>query len=310
MAILKNTFAGGTNDTQITVGNSGGASGDPFAHIFANGSAVNVAGSPLLTYSNALAGLGLPMTVVLDAGSATGDTYLRWDSAETAGRYVARRGFYFTGTTTSTRPLLIVRNASGVIGSINWRSTPANSLGLAVGTGSVVAESASAALSPNTLYWLELAVTPGTGGNLSIRILSASESEVHSYSHNADLADGPVVQYRFGGPRAEASGLEYLGQLQAGPLSSGWLGPIGATEQLATPVLTLTGTTPASPASSDGTATVTWPAVPNASGYRALTAPFGTSDYETSTETVTSPHTFTGLSGGGIRLAIQAKGDS
>lgn len=80
---------------------------------------------------------------------------------------------------------------------------------------------------------------------------------------------------------------------------------------LATPVLTLTAQTdPTTIGGTDGTATVTWPAVPGAASYDAYAAPGGSpvqGDFVLFDDNVTSPFTFTGLSAGTRSLGIKAK---
>lgn len=81
-----------------------------------------------------------------------------------------------------------------------------------------------------------------------------------------------------------------------------------ASTPLATPVLTIVSQTdPTTPGGSDGTVTVSWPAVPNAVSYEAGTASGNvTSGFTVVATGVTSPHTFTGLPGGVTTVAIKA----
>lgn len=80
---------------------------------------------------------------------------------------------------------------------------------------------------------------------------------------------------------------------------------------LDTPSVTLVGQTPASSlASSDGTATVTWPAVSGAASYTAHLADTlspDQTDFTQVAEGVTSPYTFTGLAAGNKAYGIKAK---
>ena len=103
-----------------------------------------------------------------------------------------------------------------------------------------------------------------------------------------------------------------VGRIAAAVASSGlFLDDIVLADStpLGTPVLTNTEGTPASSAlANDRTETVTWPAIAGATGYRALVAPHGTTDYSIAAESVTSPYTFVDLPGGQVRVAIQAKG--
>ena len=81
-----------------------------------------------------------------------------------------------------------------------------------------------------------------------------------------------------------------------------------ASTPLATPVLTITGQTdPTTPGGSDGTVTVSWPAVSGAVSYEAGWASGNVSSgFSVVATGVTSPYTFTGLSGGVQTVAIKA----
>ncbi len=87
-----------------------------------------------------------------------------------------------------------------------------------------------------------------------------------------------------------------------------WIGPYAAP--LATPVVTISAQTAASGGGSDGTATVTWPAIPGAASYTAHKATGGSpaqGDFAQVAAGVTSPYTFTGLPAGTVSLGIRAK---
>ena len=55
-----------------------------------------------------------------------------------------------------------------------------------------------------------------------------------------------VYWYDFGAVAAGLGQWDWLGTVQAGPLASGWLGPLGSIVQLQTPVPVVTSQTPAS----------------------------------------------------------------
>lgn len=80
------------------------------------------------------------------------------------------------------------------------------------------------------------------------------------------------------------------------------------TTPLATPVVTVTGKKDPAAGASDGTVTVTWPAVSGAHHYEAgIASGDVTSGFTTVSTSATSPFTFTGLSGGLKTVAIKAK---
>ena len=78
--------------------------------------------------------------------------------------------------------------------------------------------------------------------------------------------------------------------------------------KLATPVVTMTTTPPSSVGASDGTATLTWPAVSGADHYEAaLATGTVTTDFVADDTNATSPKTYTGLSDGPYSGAVRAK---
>lgn len=89
-----------------------------------------------------------------------------------------------------------------------------------------------------------------------------------------------------------------------------WVGPyIPAVVPLDTPVVTVTDeTNPTTSGGSDGTITVTWPAVDDADHYVAeiATGHDQTSGFTLDDATATSPHIFTGLAAGNYTVSITA----
>lgn len=141
------------------------------------------------------------------------------------------------------------------------------------------------------------------------------------YTMNAGTANFTAV--RFGKMAAAVSSpglrLEYLG-VERITVSTSDTSSVAArayfadappepATPLSTPTVTVTGTTdPTSSSATDGTITVTWPAVSNASYYVAEVAPGSnaTADFSVASSNVTSPYTFTGLGGGDYTVAITA----
>lgn len=83
-----------------------------------------------------------------------------------------------------------------------------------------------------------------------------------------------------------------------------------STQPLNTPVVALDSKTdPTTVGGADGTATVSWAAIPNAVSYRVEVAPGSnaTSGFTIVTENATSPYTVTGLSDGTYTIAVTAK---
>ena len=175
-----------------------------------------------------------------------------------------------------------------------------------------------------------------SSGQLRLSTNPGSNSNFHVFSAAFPVGTWTRVEYTeatggawtcayFNGdsatPLASASGTKStpqtltqarLGRIAAAVASSGLRIDdivLADSTPLPTPVLTNTEGVPASSAlANDRTETVTWPPVAGATGYRALVAPHGTTDYSIVGETVTSPYTFEHLPGGQVRVAIQAKG--
>lgn len=87
------------------------------------------------------------------------------------------------------------------------------------------------------------------------------------------------------------------------------IGPVSTTAPLDTPVVTVTNETdPTTQGGSDGTATVTWPAIVGAATYSAGIASGlnQTTGFSIVSSLATSPYTFTGLSAGNYTVAIKA----
>ncbi len=156
MTLFHNTFEGGTPNGQITTTNSGGTSGDPFDFVFYNNTSYP-SGNPNLIYSAAAAvdgSLGARIT----PGSTV--TYLAWVDSDGGGsRAVARRPVRFAANPTASASLVEIRSSPSSMASAKVRTTGKiqayNRVGTAL-TGS------DFQLSPDTLYWMELAATKGT----------------------------------------------------------------------------------------------------------------------------------------------------
>lgn len=89
-----------------------------------------------------------------------------------------------------------------------------------------------------------------------------------------------------------------------------WIGPyVPAVTPLDTPVVTVTiEDPPSTPGGTDGSCTVTWPAVTSADHYVAgiVSGLDATSGFTITSTSATSPYTFTGLAAGNYTVAIKA----
>lgn len=177
-SILKaNTAEGGTNGVTVTTGNSGGASGDAFNA---------VSGSP--QFSNAHPFAGSMGYYAPGSGSAAS---VGWDLTA-MGTYGVKMAFYLPAITTGSPQLLFIQEGVSYdyikVEMSEWDSK----LYLARSTNESVASSIS--FSSNTLYFLDLAVTPTTA---TLKVYNSSMSLLTTL--NLTLVSAVPGQYfRFG----------------------------------------------------------------------------------------------------------------
>lgn len=231
MTLFHNSFEGGTNGAQITVANSGGASGDAFSYIcYNNASYPN--GNANLVYSTAAAKAG-SMGARLTLGTAT--TYLAWSKPTGAGsRIVARRPWRQASSPGSAATILALRNASATIATAIIRTTGA--IRICDNTG-VSTTGSNYQLSNNTDYWIELAVTNGTttsNGRVELKVYASDgTTELWSYDSGTTLNCGTTTPQdaRFA-THLSTNGwaTDDLDEIQFNNnLPSGWIGPFVAS---------------------------------------------------------------------------------
>ena len=322
MAHLKNTMSLGPAGDLVSRA-SIAQTGDPAAYIFVNGQALATNNNEITTdayqYVNTLASKGIPVTIAkkVSAGGP-GACYLRWDIPASPGRVVARRALYFqTGATGDN--VLLQFWGTGARGILQFRSGNRVRAIFANGTaiGGGTSPSVSPALSANTLYWVEFAITPesseGAGdGILAYRILDENEQLVYDYSTADDSAApsmtvgaAPVQLLYVVGAANTNDEWDCVGSIQAAHLPTGWLGPIGIPLTFPSAPTITSHTRPSAPGATDGSITVSWSPVAHATSYEAHLSKNGAAPTRTST-TATSPYTFTNLSAGEYEVLVQA----
>jgi hypothetical protein len=234
MTVFINTCDGAAAGTVVTAANSD-AAGDPFNIIVADNVDVTASGNAKVSYSAALAGVGIPVCIALDltgrAASANA-TYIRWSDSQSGTRFVSRFPIYLTGTPAAKVAIAQIRAASVMAQLvIDTDLKPMTTHG----TTDIAASKPASALSTNTLYWAELAVTKETtagagNGVVEIRITNAADTVVvhsHTFSTGTTGAANPT-NYRYGLPGGGTTpqNVVYMSDVKAGPLASGWLGPV------------------------------------------------------------------------------------
>lgn len=219
MALLQNTAEGGTNGTQVSAGNSGGASGDAFA--------VSGIASNNVTYSSAFAAHG-SLSFYFDIASATAP-FLQWGSSWTTNSLSVR--FYFRPTATPSTASVIAqfRHASGTVAQIAHNSDGTLRV-LDFASGNIT-PSGFAALSLNTTYRVECTITIATSttGRLHIAYYAGDSTtaiaEYDASTHN--FGTSQITGFRIGRPASTATAhTYYVDSIGASDVST-FLGPYG-----------------------------------------------------------------------------------
>lgn len=310
MSTYINFSNGGNDGTLVTLANSGsGAGSTAFTHLIAGGATDPSSGNAAVTYSTTLAGSGLASSIRFNLG--TNPVYVRWDDSQSGTRFVLERDFYCPASVTSLYTLCDIRAGGTVMGSLVINTS--RSILSTYGTTQIPASAFT--LTANTLYRLKVAMTKETSAGASDGIVEvfiyASNGTTLLWSHtanNVSTTSNNATQYRFGDPSAKTSfTYDYLGVTAGGPLATGWVTPYAIP--LANPVVTISNrTNPTTVGGSDGTITITWPAIAGADHYEAAIAPGSiTSGFTASDTNATSPKTFSGLGAGTYTVAVKAK---
>lgn len=211
MTILKNTAEGGTSGGNVSVANSGGASGDAFTQIIINGASVP-GGGPEVTYSPLAATQGtLGFRIILGASP----TYVRWTVSESGTRFALRRTIKLPNLPTSGQTWTVATMTNGTL--VETRIDASGKVAMYIGGVYIgAANTASPVLTagPTTYYTLQIAVTKETGaggnGNIEYKITNSSGTILGTFTGAGTYSTGTgdVTQYRIGGGVA-ASGMVY-----------------------------------------------------------------------------------------------------
>lgn len=218
-----NTFEGGTNNTTVTLANSGGVSGD-------TPSDVAIATGDGVVFSNTNPAhqlMGVKMTFL--AGGA-GATRIMWAAAE-SGRIVFSFYYLITTLPTATEDVAGIRHASGNMCVLNigadGKLVVANAAGV-----NIAASKATNTIPINTMLRIDLAVQKGTtttDGTVGYAYYLGSDSTPvfswESSSQNTNTVDVAKVFIGRSTGRAEAHTVYYDTIRKASPLSSGYLAP-------------------------------------------------------------------------------------
>jgi len=228
---LSNRFTAGTPGATITQGsggNSGGVSGDYFNFVQSGTAA------PAFTST-------LPWGAGKMGALLAGGGYLRWNNTATQDRVVARVPLYFTANPASDFPFIQFRSSGGVACGDIAVLTGGNAGKVAIRPAFAyhAPSLTSTALSTNTLYWVEVAITKGTttaNGRMEYVIYDSTGTGTPLFTYDSGATVNTSVnraeEVRFTGGASGTS--VYYTDLRAKSLASGWIGGFGASAPTAT----------------------------------------------------------------------------
>lgn len=228
---IANSLEGGTNGTAISAANSGGTSGTAFS--------TTVLASTTINYSNLVAHNSTLSAQFAYAGSSSAG-YIPWNFSPTATTTrVAHRVYWYSGATFTSQDIYAVRSSAAPVMKVG---TEASGKLVILNTSNATIATATAALSANTWYRIEVAVTIGTTTSNGViemaYYLGDSLTPVQTFTTitNANLGIVAMTLVRIGSGSTVASArTQYYDDLMVAELASGFIGPT---------VYTLTGSAP------------------------------------------------------------------
>jgi hypothetical protein len=308
MALLQNTFEGQDDGTVITLANSGGGSGDAF-------NVVNATGTREFDDGIVLRG---SRALLLGTNGST-SPYVGWNNSSwtPAATVYSRVYFRVSAIPTSSSTIMTFRGTDGTTAVIASDVRLTNLAKLAIRIPTTTQHTSLTTIEVNTWYRLEMRVEAASSTHTRARGRLFYGSNIEGST--PDEAWGNNTTFP-GGDGA------------VGGLMSGWLGGPGVASNLSiddlsfsdvdwigssapppapldTPVVTVTDETgPTTTSGTDGSITVTWPAITGATAYDAGIANglSQTGGFTTVSSAATSPYTFTGLAAGNYTVAIRA----
>lgn len=211
--------------------------------------------------------------------------------------------------TSSARVIAGRTAAGGNAGAIRFHSSGAISIVSATNT---ILSTASTTWTTTDTFRLDWQVNT-TGADVAITLRIFKNANISGTTPDETLGPTTITgtdfdEVRIGNIDTNAFTVQY-DNLQLSDVLE-WIGPYSpALVPLDTPVVTVTNiTNPTTPGGTDGTVTVTWPAVDDADHYAAAKAVGHdvTSGFTITSSAATSPYTFTGLAAGNYTVAIRA----
>lgn len=165
MAVLTNTAEGGTDQTAVSTGNSGGTSGDPFT-------AVALASGGVNRFDVAADASGALGYAIANRGTAA-NTALQWNEPDHGSVAISFGRYYLTSTATPTSSSATLRffsSAGTEIVRLYWLTS--NKLQLWQPSAFIASSLTTTVLTPGTFYRIEykLDTTTSGAGAMTLRI--------------------------------------------------------------------------------------------------------------------------------------------
>ena len=304
MALKRINFNAGVEGAALGAGATSGTLGDS--------GTVIITGAPSATLLAAAAirgacGLRVVVTTATDIWTLS--------LTQTANASMSAQVYFSVDSTrspgTAGQVILRIRNATGNAAICVLNTSRVFSVQDATGTGKKNFNG-NVAL-PNGLYYVNLIVTKGTSttdGTIKCYLRKASDdSLVDSYvATNVNAGTADLTTAQIGKPVNTGTMSTDFDEFACQDGLTTEIPPV--SNQLDTPAVVDAGfTEPSTIGGSDGTQTVTWAAVPNATSYSALHADGNApaqGDFTVVANGVTSPYTFTGIDAGDHSFGIRA----
>jgi len=213
---LENTAEGGTDETTVTAGNSGGTSGTAWT-------SVTIDPTCAVVYDTAQAAHGT-VAYRVSTGATTGQAFVRWTVASVARVY--GRMYFRLSALGSNRALGRVRS-TGATQAARWAISAADKLELRNAANGLVWTSTST-LAADTWYRLEYNALAGASGQVTLTLYAGESttaietSGVQTAAYGSDIVDidwGQVAN----GPNLPAMWIDSIAASTAGAL-----GPVSA----------------------------------------------------------------------------------
>lgn len=300
MALSRNTGLGQTDNATVSIANSDDFGESQF-HL------VTIGAGGTLTYDNekTLPGQSMAFKVVPAASQSAIVQYGGSTGNLGANDLAVDAWFYRTANPTAEHTIINGTTAAGGR-RLNINIDGAGKIRVRA-EGSTYLSTFTNAIPLNA--WFRVRVysrNQGVGAStLKVALVNAANTVIEEYSTTTADRTEAIAAVAFGKAGTDASATAFwMGDLQVESAATGYL-----DIPLATPVVTVsTFTNPTLPGATDGSGTVTWSAITDASFYVAEIAPGlnATTGFVVKSSGATSPYTFTGLGGGNYTLSITA----